>query len=200
MNLLKRFVKPIGLSLVGSVAALALSTAQAVPINGSISFSSTSVTISGANLSNSSSLIINFGSANQMAFGSGTDAYATIPSLTPFAPATLDLTNLAGFDPASASNGMFDAQSSEGGFTSQIIQQSPNFLDVFLIGDYSGLPGFDTTLASMRLSFNESGNSVSAAITLNSPPVPPPPIPEPASIALMGLGLAGLGAWRRRKA
>ncbi len=42
-------------------------------------------------------------------------------------------------------------------------------------------------------------DSVSYQITLGTPPTGPVGVPEPTTIALMGLGLAGIG-WKRRKA
>ena len=68
-----------------------------------------------------------------------------------------------------------------------------------MLGTYSGLPGRDPTLTSLRLSFNKSGASVSAAVTLNSPPEG---VPEPGTLAALAcglpfLGLAGYRALRR---
>ncbi len=201
MNLLKRFAKPIGLFLVGTVAALALSTTQATQINGSASFGALGVKLNnGTDLSNTTSLTLNFLVANTMAKGGSAGGYGPIPPATIFTPATLNLNNLSAFTTSNATYGTFQAASSGGGFKSQIVSQSATFLSVYLIGNYSGLPGFDPTLTAMRFSFNKSSSSVSGSATLNSPPVPLTTTPEPASIALLGLGLASLSVWRRRKA
>lgn len=107
-----------------------------------------------------------------------------------------------------AGNGLF------GSFNAQSAQivgpRSSNFLDIFVKGDYT--PGTltgtqaggcntggntcGTTEASMRWSFNLSGASVTGSSTFNMPALS---VPEPATLGLMGLGLAGFAAARKKQ-
>jgi hypothetical protein len=131
----------------------------------------------------------------------GSGSYAFIAVLTNFGAATLDLNNLAGFSFTSAVWGSFAATANP---ANQIVQRTANFLDVFIIGTFTpgsnaGWAGFDPTNSSLRFSINQSGSSISEAITLNSPALPPPGVPEPATMALMGAGLVGLGLFGRNR-
>ncbi len=47
---------------------------------------------------------------------------------------------------------------------------------------------------------NPNGNRTSFLLTPTGEPITEAPIPEPSTMILLGSGLAGLVAWRRRKA
>jgi hypothetical protein len=176
---------------------LATGVIQAIPINGSLPLNGGGLTQNSTDLSLST--LITSTSLMNLSVGSG--SYAFIPVGTNFGGAALDLNNLASFSFSSPVWGSFAATNNP---SNQIVQRTANFLDVFIIGTFSpgtnaGWAGFDPTNSSLRFSINQSGSSISEAITLNSPALPPPGVPEPATMALMGAGLIGLGLFGRRR-
>ncbi len=176
---------------------LATGVIQAIPINGSLPLNGGGLTQNSTDLSLST--LISSTSVTNLSVGSG--SYAFIPVLTNFGGATLDLNNLASFSFSSTVWGSFAATVNP---SNQIVQRTANFLDVFIIGNFTpgtnpGWAGFDTTNSSLRFSINQSGSSISEAITLNSPALPPPGVPEPATMALLGVGLVGLGLFGRNR-
>lgn len=182
-----------------AVAMLAIGTADraaAIGIDGSLPLVVFGASQNAANLGVSTLLTGTFVTSS----GIGVGDYLPIPVNTSFGAFSLDLANLGDFAMSNATYGSFDA-SSVGSF---IVSQSANFIDVFLLGIYTPGPGLaaglDATETSLRISFNQSGNSLSGAVTLNTPPVriPPPSVPAPASLALFGAALAGLAIARRR--
>jgi hypothetical protein len=192
-----------------AVSCLALGQdAKAAQILGSMSLNGGVTQLSaGSNLGNTTTLnftaagpdtvTVNFGGAL------GDFAVAGVPNFTVYTSNTLNLANLAGFTLTNGTYGTFTSVLSSGPYTSQVVSQTAQFADIFLVGTYTGLPGFEPTVTSLRISLNQSAGSVSAAITLNSPPVPPTVVPEPSTIASLGvalLGLAGLRRFRRRSA
>jgi hypothetical protein len=73
--------------------------------------------------------------------------------------------------------------------------RTPDFLDLSGSGTVS-ITGFDDTAFTWTLSLDEAGTALAAVSMTNAPA----PMPEPGTLALLGLGLAGMGfASRRRK-
>jgi hypothetical protein len=166
----------------------------AAPIVGSLGLNPANLTQNGANLSVST--IISATNLITLSIGAGDygppPAGGLVPVLSTFTVSNLDLTNFSSFTFNNPTLGGFTATSGS------IVQQTANFLDVFVLGTYSGLPGFDPTVSSLRISVNQSGTALSGAITLNSPALSSP-APEPATMAALGSALIGLGLLRRRK-
>lgn len=176
----------------GTVMVLAASTvAQAVPLNGSLPLAGFAVNQDGPNLAVSTLITADL----TVVSGAGLGDYAPVPVGTSFGSHTIDLSDIVGaFSLSNPTVGAFVATSAS------ILAQNANFLSILITGIFTPaaggvLDGFDPSETTLRISLNQSGDSLSEAITLNSVPSD---VPEPASMALMLAGLAGIAAARRR--
>lgn len=224
-----RFVtKAVGSAILAAgVGAFVAPNAMATPITGSHALGvNGNVTTSPAlDLLTTVADLNTLGFSNLVWSGSGTGGLGGLGTGTVITPSTVNLAlnNLGNFTLNSV-NGNFVAASSVtvGGPTyfPQIVGTTGSAASgsksatIYLVGHFNTLGGtssFSSNTASLTMSLTETcagtcapGNlgSFSMSGTLAAPaapPPPPPPVPEPASLSLLGAGLLGLGALRRRK-
>lgn len=170
---------------------MSVSTAQAVPINGEISFGGSidpTLVLATTNVLNFNNPSIVLNATGDFATNGITTGVAATFNNFQFNPLVTNnpLWSIPGFQFALS--------------TTTIITQAPGDLVLNGTGTLtSSFAGLDATPFLWSLSADRTGPALIAFSSTNAPNNPAAPIPEPGTMLLMGSGLLGLGLWRKLK-
>lgn len=193
---MKKFL--LSLAALGLIAA-APAVSHAAAIDGSVGFTSSSITLSGSTDLNGAVTTIDLDTNSTNDPGTSTGDYTAYPE-TAIDDTSLDLSDLGSFSFGSADFGTFTATSG-----TQLINSSNtrtfSFTGTFTPGSNAAFTGLSASSADVLLSFTQVGGpdtAVSVSWTLATPSTST--IPEPSTFALAGFAALGLVvAARRRK-
>ena len=203
---MKAFPSLSTLAVALTVGVLGATPVAAVPFAGTATITGFH-SIDGTNLTNNTSFdftgspsISPIATGDLAAFVAGATATLNVDpwSFTPYADQIPFLTLTNGADSV-----VFDLDTSLT-ILSRTGDDISSSLSLYLLGTLTatgpGFVGLDPSAASLSFAATAAGTTGGYTISLASPPAPiVTETPEPASIALLGAGLAAVGALRRRK-
>lgn len=133
--------------------------------------------------------------------GSGTGDFAGYPDLDPFGSVTFKLSDPTSFTLSSSNFGSFVSSSISVISNSGV--GSGHIVGIYILGNYTAGAGnyvSGSGLASITITFNQTGGPNTAITDSATFAIPPSPVPEPSTAALAALGISSLGfaAYRRR--
>lgn len=174
---------------------LAASNARA-DFNGSFGLNAASITINGSSINTSTTFTISSFSGDGNTTGS---FMGMVPAGTAFSGSTINLASATAFTTSNPSLGTFTETAAP-----VVTTSSGNVETFYILGMYVGGPVGSTPIqASFTFSMTQtggSGNSISGSGTMSVPSLlAPSSVPEPASLTMLGLGIAAVGGFLRRR-